>query len=248
MNILSRKAAPEPEITGTMALQRTLKVWLSRPGASPGNIARDVNEALANAVDRSTANDIAKKMVGDASEDVVRGIAKQLMPGLSGTTKPTAQVSEGQLRDFAASTVDLPAEVKQQLAIYMFSGHSIYDPESDMMDNAHSAAPTLVAPCVPEQWQHPDENVRKTHAAYLAALQAYNGPPPARPRPSPHTEFGRTKTAARVEIVTGRSRRGFAGVSRNVAPRSGPEVRPGRGAHYSASAGHSASSSLIACS
>jgi len=73
--------------------------------------------------------------------------------------------------------------VKQQLALYLFAGHSIYDPQSDLLDNAYRGAATLPAPRLSEPWQHPDENVRKTHAAYLAALAAYNGPQPTRTTP-----------------------------------------------------------------
>jgi hypothetical protein len=84
VGVFGRKetVAPEP-ITGTMALQQTLKLWLSRPGATPATIAASINEALVNAVDRSTVDNLARKL--GASDAVVRGIAKSLMPGLSGT-------------------------------------------------------------------------------------------------------------------------------------------------------------------
>jgi hypothetical protein len=126
-------------------------------------------------------------MAGDVPDDVVRGLAKQLMPGLSGTAKPTAQVSDSQLRDFAAGTIDLATEAKQQLAIYMFSGQGIYDPETDLMDSAYSAEPVSIGR-LSEPYRHPSPTVAAAWDKYQAELQAYNGPPPARPRPSPHAE------------------------------------------------------------
>ena len=142
------------------------------------------------------------------SAPVARGIAKSLLPSLGGDAEPPAI-----LELFATGKGDLSNEVKTALASYVYGCAVVFDSAtgllSDTPDPPPSNAAPLSAPRLSDPYRHPSAKVAAAWDNYQAELQAYIGPPPARPRPSPHTEFGRTKTSARVEIVAGR---------RNVAP------------------------------
>jgi hypothetical protein len=146
-----------------------------------------LNENHADAASRATANRVAASMAGDAGDAVARGIAKSLLPSLGGDAKPPAI-----LELFATGKGDLSNEVKTALASYVYGCAVVFDSAtgllSDTPDPPPSNAAPLSAPRLSDPYRHPSAKVAAAWDNYQAELQAYIGPPPARPRPSPHTE------------------------------------------------------------
>ncbi|MDE5462230.1 hypothetical protein [Bradyrhizobium sp. CSS354] len=181
MNMFNRKPVVGPEITGTQALLQHLQTRTGGPSGTPlARIAADVSDAINDANNKAKAREIARNMAPDADDVAIRAIANRLLDGI-GTN---AAVLSGQvLEEFTKGKINLPPEVKNALAMHLYGGGVIFDPERDKLRSAYNHVPQKMGP-PPDAWSHPDPTIRAAQEQLKAVMAAARGPMPLMPSPA----------------------------------------------------------------